>query len=282
MTDFNEYDINDLPELSAEEKARPYANYYYRKISKPPIEILENFEPGKQMDPIDAILPEKLNMLLDPECPEPKMGYCLLPNGGSYSCTISKMPHVTKEMMDFYGHFALGEHLKFKILYPGFHFEHYDGLAMENFGEGNKALLLDKMYSAEDLGLVGEPTKVNPGIIDFVAKKTQFVSVSGPIDLQRGKFTLVFLKKKLDQGVAIWTIVYFGIHIENGKSVVKLGPGEVTTAERCRRNAIHLAYEFANQESILPELYEEYGKEAIVRPQPWPERYRYLIGRTED
>ena len=60
-------DPKDLPPLTEEQKAYPYADLYYRDIAEPCQKIKDAFAPDSQIDPSNAILPEDLNKFLDPD-----------------------------------------------------------------------------------------------------------------------------------------------------------------------------------------------------------------------
>jgi|GEM_PF-3294037 hypothetical protein len=268
---------NELPELTAKEKNSPYADYYYRTIAEPPPEILAAFQPDKPMDPAKAILPEDMGMFADPNCPDPEMGYCKLPGGGGYSCVVAKMPGMKKEHFDFRLRLVLADHFGFVIEYPGFHLEHYDGMCIEDFAEGQMhALILDRCYSPAELGLSVNPADVNPKILGFMVKEADVIPLEGPIDPHRGLNTLAFVMRQMENGIEYWAFAYSGIHVENGKAVTKLAPGEVVTEEKCRLRGLHHAYEYANEAQILPALYDLYGQEDLPGAKPWPERYRFL------
>lgn len=267
-----------LPPLTEEQKACPYATLYGREIAQPDEEILAAFAPERPMDSNKAVLPEHLCRLLDPAF-RPEMGYCVLPNGVGYSCTVVRLPGADEAMYDYRLKLVFSEDMGFIVEYPGFHFEHYDGLCIEDNGAGPQALILDRNYSAAELGFPGDPTVLNPDILSISAHDQDAVAVEGPIDPRRGKGVLILVNRRMEGGVEQWWFVYSGLHIQDGKTLVVLDEGETITAEECRRKGLHLAYESVNQLQYLPILMEQYPDRAFSPARPWPARYRFLQHR---
>ena len=88
------------PELTPEEKAKPYAKYFYNEPVPPDPAAFEPME--KPMDPAKALPIERLNDMLDPGYHEVEAGWCALPQGGLYVANHIKMPGVTVEMVDWW------------------------------------------------------------------------------------------------------------------------------------------------------------------------------------
>ena len=268
-------DPQKLPALTEEQKACPYAALYERNIAEPGADILAAFAPDHEIASSLAVMPEDLCKILDPNF-HPTMGYCVMPNGVGYSCTVVRLPGAVPEMYDYRLNLVFAEDMGFIVEYPGFHFEHYDGLCIEDNGAGPKALILDRNYSFAELGFPGDPTKINSDILSISAHDQDIVAVEGPIDPNRDKGVLILVNKRIAGGMEQWWFVYSGLHIQDGKSAVVLAADEVISAESCRRKGLHLAYEAVNQLQYLPILMEQYPFRAFTPPRPWPERYRFL------
>lgn len=268
-------DPKDLPPLTEEQKAYPYADLYYRDIAEPCQKIKDAFAPDSQIDPSNAILPEDLNKFLDPDF-VPEMGYCILPSGAGYSCGVVDLPDAKLEMFDYRLKLVFSEDMGFIVEYPGFHFEHYNGVCVEDSYDGPKALILDRNYSAFDLGFSDLPTKLNPAIVGFSAHEQDFVSAEGPINPTQGRGALILITKKLEKGLQHIWLVYYGLHVRYGKSDLVLGENEVIDPEQCRRAGLHLTYESVNQVQFLSEMMKRYPDREFSPERPWPERLLFL------
>ncbi len=268
-------DPKDLPPLTEEQKAYPYSDLYYRDIAEPCQAVKDKFAPNNYLDPSKAIMPEDFTKFTDPDF-VPEMGYCKLPNGAGYSCTVVDLPEGNMEMFDYRLKLVFSEDMGFIVEYPGFHFKHFDGVCVEDSYDGPKALILDRNYSAYELGFTDLPTNINPKLLGFCGHEQDFVSAEGPIDPTRGKGALFLITKKLDKGIQHIWIVYYGLHVCNGKAEVVLGDGEVIEAEQCRRAGLHLAYESVNQVQYLPILMERYPDREFAPAKPWPDRLLFL------
>ena len=55
-----------MRELTAEEQAKPYAKYYYRKHAGASPELADRLADAKPMEPADALPIERMSDLLDP------------------------------------------------------------------------------------------------------------------------------------------------------------------------------------------------------------------------
>lgn len=271
-------DPKDLPPLTPEQQKYPYADLYTREIAVPEQTVLDAFAENHEMDPSKAILPEDLYHILESDF-QPEMGYCVLPNGIGYSCTVVQLPGATPEIYDYRLQLVFSEDMGFIVEYPGFHFEHYDGLCIEDNGTGKKALILDRNYSAAELGFPGVPSEINPDILSVSAHDQDIVAAEGPIDPTRGKGVLILVNKRITGGIEQWWFVYSGLHIQDARTVNVLGDNEIITAEECRRKGLHLAYESVNQLQYLPVLMEKYPNRSFSPARPWPERYRFLQHR---
>ena len=268
------FTAEELPALTEEQKQSPFAYFYNRTIGDLAPEIQAAYAPGNEMDPSLAVMPEDMWEYLQPGAKEPTMGYCRLPDGTGYSCTIADVPGMTKEMFDFRLKLVFHDHMGFMIEYPGKHEGHWDGLCTEDFGVGYMhATILDRKYSTYELGYPTHPTIANPEIVEFLCKEADEISLEGPIDPDRGKCMLLFLTKQAEDGLHCWAITYSGMHLINRKSTNVLAPGEEIPLEVIRLRGLHHAYEYVGRRELLEELYEKY-KDAPMEPaKPWPERF---------
>ncbi len=272
MIDFDRYRAADLPPLSAEDAAKPYAPYYLRGRLSPPTRVAAAVRPHHPMDPALAVRPEDVAKTVAPGFPEPKTGYCLLPDGTPYGCVVTKMPGVTLDMVTWWIPWVLGDHMKYKVWHPGSHVEHYDGLAVEDLGDGMADVYLGESHSFADLGIPSDPGALAPEFLSLHSVKGRAQLHALPEDPTRGRFTLNSMVRAIPGGIEYWSIVWIGVHFAGGKPVRVLGAGERPTLENARHFAAHLAYEYFTFSRILPELYAQYKDEPVRTPAPWPER----------
>jgi phloretin hydrolase len=108
-----------LPDLTAEEKARPFAKYFYDEIEMPDPAHYAMME--IPCDPAQAITPEQINDLLDPGYLAVEIGWCNLPNGAGFIANKIVYPEVTAEMIDWWFAWHPLEDLRYRIWYPPQH-----------------------------------------------------------------------------------------------------------------------------------------------------------------
>lgn len=265
---------SELPELTAEEKASPYSEFYKRDIGDLPADVIAAFAPGNEMDPAKAVMPEDMWEYLQPGGPVPEMGYCKLPNGAAYTCLKCDVPGMTQEMFNFRTRLVFADHMGFMIEFPGKHLGHWDGLCTEDFGVGYMhGFILDRNYSCMELGYPTHPTLVNPEITEFVVKEAHEVSLEGPIEPEKGWNMLCFVTRKTETGLHCWAFVYTGMVFADGKSTVKLAPGEEAKVEVARQRGIHLAYEYVGRKELCDKYFAEWGDKALAPAKPWPDRF---------
>lgn len=279
MIDFDNYRTDDLPPLTAEDAAKPYASYYYRGRLSPSEELQMAVRPGNPIDPAQAVRIDQLAALLEPGCPDPTPGYCLMPDGSAYSCMVIKMPGVDMGMVGWWIPWVLGDHMRYKIWHPGSHLEHYEGVAVEDVGGGMADIFLGDAYTWQELGFPGEPSQVNPVVLSVNSCRGRIRLHSDPVDSPKGKFSMVHMVRKIDDGIEYWSFAWTGLWLADGKPVNVIAPGEIVTEENGRHFASHLAYEYTTFAKILPELYRQYGKDPITPPMPWPDRLKSLLDK---
>jgi len=111
------------PDLTPEEKARPFAKYYYEPIKEADPKHYAEMDTPK--DPAKAFGPEELNRLLDTKYLESyetfEIGWCHLPNGTGYIANKIFYPGVTAEMIDWWFAWHPLEDLRYRIWYPPQH-----------------------------------------------------------------------------------------------------------------------------------------------------------------
>ncbi len=274
MIDFDHYRTKDLPELSADDRQKPYASYYERGRLTPNADLLAAVSPQNPMDPRDAYRLDQVKDLIQPDCPAPVVGYCALPGGGAYACTVVEMPGVNMNMVNWWIPWVLSDHMRYKIWHPGSHLEHYEGLAVEDIGGGMADIFMDESYSNSDFGFAAEPSTVNPEILSLNSCKGQIRLHSEPVNSRKGQFSMIHLVKKTSSGIVYWSMAWVGLILDQGRVVNAIQPDETVTAENGRHFASHLAHEYTTFAKILPELYAQYKDDPIKKPEPWPDRLK--------
>lgn len=147
------------PGLTPEEKAKPYAKYFFKELTPPAPGTLENME--KPMDPAKALPIERINEMLKPGYHEVEAGWCALPQGGLYVANLLKMPGVTVEMVDWWFGWHGLEDLRYKIWFPPGHFS-------ISMSDRHRSIVLDPKTS---------PKKKFQGITHYVLEDTGGPSV---------------------------------------------------------------------------------------------------------
>lgn len=274
--DFDHYRVEDLPPLSPEDAAKPYAEYYYRgraEVTDP--ELLDAIRPGNPIHPSEAIYPNQLVEMIREEKP-PKIGYCMLPEGVAYACARLKLDRVNSEMRHWYMEWVYGDpKLRYRLWYPGAHGEHYRNLVMEDFGAGMVWLFQGERPSMEMLGFEKPANEYHPRAIKIVGRNARSCPVGTDINRSQGYSCLTHTTWRLENGgVELWSVGWLGGHIVNGKLQPMVAPGEIITEEDGRRMCSHLIYEYSTQNQILPELYARFGNDPLDPEVPWPEEIR--------
>ncbi len=94
--------MTERTELTAEEKAKPYAKYYYQPSAPPAAHHAAMLADLKPLDPAKADRIQDVNDLLAPGYTEGENGYCVMPDGSGYVALRHPMPGATPEMIDWW------------------------------------------------------------------------------------------------------------------------------------------------------------------------------------
>jgi hypothetical protein len=273
------------PNLTEEEKAKPYASYMNRPLAQVPAEILQAIQAGP-MEPKDVLPFERINDLLNPGYHAVETGYCRLPNNSGYVAVLTKMPGVTGEMIDWWLWWhAAAEDLRYKIWYPGYHL----GIRITDRDQ----LLNPKLsarerywhnphYAKEDVGIGPDTMRITfmpPAEFGFDASRLEQANVATILCTRVGSESkhaehtdMCHFVRKTSDGVEmrsrfwIGRKIYFAKfgkdsfitkHIVNTRLIRKLA----IPSDAPYQTAMHCAQEYNNLAEILPELYNKYGKE---------------------
>lgn len=113
--------MSKRPELTAAERALPYAKFYDLPITPIPEEKLAVLAAGP-IDPSLALKIEDRNDLFKPGYLPCEIGYCVMPNGTGFLANRTEMPGVTPEMFEWWFAWHSLEDLRYRIWDPEDHY----------------------------------------------------------------------------------------------------------------------------------------------------------------
>lgn len=249
------YEFKHIPELTDDERASPYARFYYEPILPPAPEILAAIQPGKQIDPSLALAPQDIGKLFTPGSLQVDNGYCLLPDGTGFSIIHTRAPDTTLEMERWWVTWFMCSdynYLNYKIWMPSLHFTHGTPI-WEDLGWGPVRIYIVKPVKPAELNLPGSPKELNPDFLILVGAAARIV----PDTAGERPYcaTLVHYLTFGVKGLDVFTCVWSGIHILDGKPVRMIGEDERVDLEYVRLFACHNAWEFTRKHQLLPKLY---------------------------
>lgn len=270
--------MSTLKELTFEEKAKPYAKYYYLKPAAPDPELLELIKPDSPMDPAKALPIENINDLLNSGYMEVENGYCILPNGAAYAAINTKMPGVTTEMINWWFAWHSLEDLRYKIWWPQGHFgisineedrkkvidpsrlvtEKFQGIThrvLEDIGGGPEDIFISFLHP-EDLGFDMSRFK-SPNVATLVAANGLSKPVAAPADAPPAPAVMCHFIREIPGGIEFRTRFWMGYHMIDRKPKFLLPPGVRIPEIVPFGLAMHNVLEYANLRAILPQIYSE-------------------------
>jgi phloretin hydrolase len=269
----------ELAELNAQEKAKPYAKYYYQTPAAPDPKLLAVME--NPMDPAKALPFENLNDLLDPGYHEVESGWCILPNGAGYIANHTKMAGVSVDMLNWWFAWHSLEDLRYKIWWPAGHFgisvndadrakvldpkrsptEKFQGLThhvLEDVGGPGVEKIAISFLTPQDCGFDMNRFK-SPAVGTLVAANGLAQPIDPPPgvpDVKAPAFMCHFIRE-IEGGIEFRTRFWMGYHIIDKKPKLLLPPGVKVPAFMPQGIAMHNIYEYTNLASFLPQIYIE-------------------------
>jgi hypothetical protein len=265
--------------LTPEEKAKPYAKYFYRQPAPPSQERLAQMD--KPMDPSKALPIERINDLLNPGYHEVETGWCILPNGAGYVANHTPMPGVTVDMINWWMAWHSLEDLRYKIWWPDGHFgislsdqdrqkvldpsrsmtQKFQGIThfvLENVGGPSAEKIAISFMTPEEVGFDMSRFK-SPNVETIVAANglSQMITPPPGVPNPKAPAFMIHFIREVPGGIEYRTRFWNGYHILNKKPRFLL-PADVRIPEFVPRGiAIHNVYEYANLASFLPQIYQE-------------------------
>jgi hypothetical protein len=276
-------DKANRPDLTDEEKARPFSKYYYEEIPEPdPAHMAMMDTP---CDPDMAIYPEQLNDLLNPGDLAVEIGWCNLQNGAGFIANRVLHPHATAGMVDWWFAWHPLEDLRYRIWYPPQH----AGIMVSP--ESRKRLLDDTIpMSQRNWGVVHHVTEncdcgmenititfLSPADFGFdmarfkaphVATFTGGFGWAVEVHKCDASITAPALMchvfRSTPEGLEHRTRFWMGYRISCGKPELTLPPGVSVPQAAIQGLARHNVKEFTRFRDFLPRIYAEFGERMEV------------------
>ena len=267
--------------LTAAEKAKPYAKYFYRDPA--PFEPEAMAAMARPIDPALALPIERRNDLLNPGYFECEAGWCVMPDGSGYIANLTRWPGATVDMIKWwFAWHALGDDLRYKIWFPKGHFaisvseadrkraldpatdlDHKLWGMTHNVTESCDAPtenIYINFLSPEDMGFDMERFH-SPNVACVCGGHGTSQMINPPLGAPnfKGSAAMVHSFREVEGGLEQRTRFWMGKKFLKGKAIHTL-PGGVKLppfVPMCL--ARHNVKEFANLRSFLPEIYAEHG-----------------------
>jgi hypothetical protein len=267
-------------ELSAAEKARPYAKYYYQPSAPQAPHHAELLADLKPLDPTMAGRIQDANDMLDPGYLPGENGYCVMPDGSGYVALLHKMSGATPEMFDWWFAWHGLEDLRYKIWFPEYHiaaqvdddaratildpatplplkFQGITHHVVEDIGGGVLNAVDISFLTPEDFGF--DMNRFRPPNAEALAAANVLAKpVGAPADEPALPVAFVHLVRNIPGGIEVRNRFWIGYQIVDKKPVLMLPPGFSIPEEAAQGLFLHDVQEFANLAAILPQLFAEH------------------------
>lgn len=264
-----------LPELTAEEKAQPYAKYYFEDIPAPDKEHMAKMD--APCDASKAIFPDRISDLLNPGDLEIEIGWCALGNGTGFIANKILYSGATTDMIDWWYVWHAFDDLRYRIWYPPQH----AGISVSP--EGRKRLLDESIPMAErnynithhvveDINggmATVDITFLPPEAIGFDMSRWKKPNVStfaggygwvraiGDDSGPPSPAIMCHFFRETPEGLEQRSIFWLGYHLSDGKPELVVPPGIKIPEAATQGLAKHNVAEYTRLRSLLPRLYTE-------------------------
>jgi hypothetical protein len=267
--------------LTAAQKEKPYAKYFYRTLARIADDIMQAIQSGP-MNPQDTLLFERKNDLLQPGYHKYETGYCFMPDNSCYVAVLTRMPGVTGEMLDWWFWWHALEDLRYKIWYPGSHVANHakdQGQLQNPALSPRERYWNNPQYPLEDVGIGMEQLSITfmpPEDFGFDTARFAEAGIATAICTRVGSVVkkslhtdMCHLVRTTADGVEMRSRFWIGRKLRltmlsdeafvqrliNTRLVRKLLIPTDTPAQMVH----HCAQEYSNLAAILPELYRDYS-----------------------
>ncbi len=252
--------------LTATEKAKSYAKYFDMPYPEVPAEVTGAMK--TPLDPGRALRIEDRNALLDPGYLPGEIGHCIMPDGTGHVASLTKMPGVTLEMLEWWFVWHGLESLRYKIWDPDSHYgarvsprhlkQRLDAslslrqrnwnttdFVYENVGEGTSALRI-AFASPEAFGF--DMARFNSLPV------TAICAHSGPPDEAISRTTFIHFAREVEGGIELRSRFWLGWMILDKKPVRS---GFQLDPRRVAGLASHCPQEYHRLAKYLPRIHAE-------------------------
>ena len=255
-----------LVPITEEEKKSPLYKYFLMDMKQ--ADPRRYAAAAKPVDGSLGLHPTELNRLFEPGYLPLESGFCNLPDGGGMLANCTDMPGVTPEMFDWWFAWHGLEPMRYKIWN---HEDHYYVMTRNPEISSNKALSMKERYwntihdVQEDVGLGLEHIAINfrnPADIGFDPEKLK--DFKGTIVCAGNEYNPVIMchfLRPTKTGCELRTRFWFGYSIIDGKPRKILPDGVTFPLIPVQALLAHNIKEFTHLAYVLPQLYEEFGKD---------------------
>ena len=235
-------------ELTPAEAQSPFAKYYHQGVKPMEPEQARAFAPHCAMDPKEAFLPwQYREYMRHPGYNAVENGYCVLPNGASYTAIHTLQPGLTDEMIrNFNADFAPDPDLFYKIWFPGAHLRHMADGAIEDVGWGMLELHFVAAMSEEVLGLQ-DLQALDPSAIYMDGCYARGLPPGASAGTEPVHVVLINEYRDIPGGREIRHRFWTGIAWDDGQWRLALRPGERMPEEYARLLGVHCAGEYGTE-----------------------------------
>ncbi len=267
-------------DLSPDEKALPYAKYFYRELAPPdPARVAKMAQP---IDPAKALPVERRSELLNPGYLDCEAGWCVMPDGTGFIANILPMPGVTLDMINWWFAWHSLAPTRYKIWYPPCHYDisvsdrdrakvldpnrpavaKFQGIThyvIENTGGPCAEKIAIEFKTPEDFGF--DMSKFDPKTMTFAGGHGAAQMLAPPPGIPNFKAPAVMchIVREIPGGVEFRTRFWMGYRVIN-REAARCIPTSVRIPDFVVQGlATHNVHEYANLASFLPQIYQECG-----------------------
>ncbi len=267
--------MNNLNDLTDEEKTKSYAKYFYEPAVPAPEKLALHEIP---VAPEKALPVENLDELLNPGYFDVESGWCVLSNGAGYVANHTVMPGVTVDMVNWWFAWHSLEPLRYKLWWPEGHYgisimdedrrkvldqslpltQKFQGLThhvVEDTGNGPENIFIH-FLTPEEVGFAVEGCKT-PFFGTLIAGNGLSASIQAPADAPKAPAFMLHFVREIADGVEFRSRFWIGYQMIEKKPCLVLPPNIQIPSVIPQGLARHNVCEYNNLAAFLPKLYQE-------------------------